>query len=58
MAEAPMVFDPILGWVRSTPLPFWMRSWRTLFRSRPWCPEHNLILRNEDAWGEHFVKAH
>lgn len=50
--------DPVYGWERAIPEPFWVRSWRALFRWRPACYECRTAFKTRGEFDEHHVRTH
>jgi hypothetical protein len=50
--------DPIYGWEPSIPEPFWVRSWRTLFRWRPACYECRITFKAVLDYQSHYRRLH
>lgn len=51
-------FDPELGYVPLIPEPFWIRTWRTLFRWRPGCYVCRVTFKDRSEWERHYVFNH
>lgn len=51
-------FDPVLGYMPAIPEPFWVSSWRTLFRFRPECVECGQMFKSRDSYRTHYVLSH
>lgn len=51
-------FDAEYGWERDVPVPFYSRSWRTLWRWRAECPQHRRHFHSDEEWSEHYLREH
>lgn len=49
---------PNKGWTFAIPEPFWVRSWRTLWRNKPHCLKHELTFKNSSAYDAHWLEEH
>lgn len=54
-------WDPELGPIVAIPEPFWVRSWRTLWRWKPVCLEcygDKVWWGTREHWERHWLNAH
>jgi hypothetical protein len=51
-------WDPELGEVVAIPEPYWVRTLRTLFRSRPACLSCKIVFPSRSFWETHWLREH
>ena len=51
-------WDEELGPMVSIPEPFWVRTWRTLYRSRPACYQCRITFPSHVSWEQHWLSEH